>query len=78
MIASAGGSKVDPAWYLNLAANPDVHVQVRDRKFRARARTVTGPEREALWAQMEVIFPIFIEYKRVAEREIPLVVLDPV
>lgn len=77
VIASAGGAKAHPGWYLNLAAKPNVDVQVRERKFKARARTVSGAEREVLWTQMEGIFPVFIEYKRVAGREIPLVVLDP-
>ena len=77
VIASKGGSPTHPAWYLNLAANPDVEVQAMDRKFKARARTASGAERAALWKQMAAIFPRYEDYKQAAGREIPVVVLDP-
>ena len=52
IVASRGGHPHHPAWYLNLAADPDVRVQVASRRFRARARTATGEERAALWKDM--------------------------
>jgi deazaflavin-dependent oxidoreductase (nitroreductase family) len=45
-IAPKGGSDHDPQWYLNLVADPEVNVQIRDETFRANARTadaVTQP-----------------------------------
>src|SRR5262245_11851077 len=44
VVASKGGAPAHPAWYLNLEANPDVEVQVRADRFKARARTATSAE----------------------------------
>ena len=46
--------------------------------MRARARTATGAERTALWKQMAEIYPPYDDYqRRAAQREIPVVVLEP-
>jgi len=54
-----------------------VDVQVEARRFRARARTATGEERTALWSQMVEVYAPYTEYQGRAEREIPVVVLEP-
>src|SRR3569833_2615105 len=41
VVASKGGAPQPPAWYLNLQAQPEVEVQVKDDRFKARARTAT-------------------------------------
>jgi len=38
VVASKGGAPRHPAWYLNLVADPDVEIQVRDERIRAHAR----------------------------------------
>lgn len=53
-------------------------MQVRDDVFAARARTATGAERERLWREMAQVWPPYDEYQRKTDREIPVVVLDPV
>ena len=78
IIASKGGAPDHPGWYKNLLAHPEVKVQILARKFTAKARTATGAEREKLWDMMVSIFPLYSDYKKKAEREIPVVVLDPV
>lgn len=77
IVASKGGAPTHPAWYLNLCAQPEVDVQVEARRFRARAHTASGDERTALWNQMVGIYAPYTEYQGRAEREIPVVVLDP-
>lgn len=77
VVASKGGAPAHPAWYLNLTAHPEVAVQVGADKFRARARTASGAERSALWKQMAAIFPPYDDYQRRTQREIPVVVLEP-
>src|SRR5271154_1496429 len=42
IVASKGGAPTHPAWYLNLSANPEVHVQVKAEKFKARVYTAEG------------------------------------
>ncbi len=78
VVASKGGAPTHPAWYLNLDANPDVEVQVKADKFKARAHTVTGAERADLWARMVDIFAPYADYQKKTDRQIPLVVLKRV
>ncbi len=46
VVASKGGAEEHPAWYLNLSSEPEVTVQVRGDRFKARARTAAA-DREA-------------------------------
>ena len=78
VVASKGGAPQHPGWYLNLAAQPQVEVQVIDKRFRAKARTSTGTERARLWEKMATIYPPYNDYQKKTEREIPVVVLEPV
>ena len=42
-------------------------------------RNRTGSaERSQLWAQLEKIYPPYADYQKATEREIPVVVLDPI
>jgi proline iminopeptidase len=76
IVASKGGAPQHPGWYLNLAAKPEVEVQVLAQRFRAKARTATGAERARLWDKMAAIFPPYNAYQEKTEREIPVVVLE--
>ncbi len=79
IIASKGGAPEHPGWYRNLLANPEAEIQVGTRKIRVRARTTAGQERTTLWAKGVEIWPPFADYqKKAVNREIPLVVLDPI
>jgi len=53
-------------------------VQVGTEKFKARARTATGAERARLWQKALEFWPPYADYQKKTEREIPVVVLDPV
>jgi len=77
VVASKGGSQEQPAWYLNLEANPEVEIQVFDEVLPAVARTTIGEERERLWALMRQTWPAYDEYQTRTDREIPVVVLTP-
>ncbi|MFG3033738.1 nitroreductase/quinone reductase family protein [Streptomyces sp. NPDC048253] len=77
VVASKGGTDEDPAWFKNLRADPSVGVQVGGRRFTAHARVATPAERESLWPQMARIFPLYDEYARKTDREIPIVLLTP-
>jgi deazaflavin-dependent oxidoreductase (nitroreductase family) len=76
IVASKGGADQPPAWYLNLEADPDVEVQVKDERFKARARTATAEERRRLWPTMTAEWPDYDDYQKKTEREIPIVVLE--
>jgi len=76
IVASKGGAPRHPHWYLNLVADPNVEVQIKGERFRARARTAEGAERARLWRQMNVMWPHYEEYQQKTERVIPVVVLE--
>ena len=76
VVASKGGAKHHPDWYLNLQADPDVHVQVKADRCAARARTAEGEERVRLWERMAENWPAYDDYRQKTDREIPVVVLE--
>lgn len=76
IVASKGGSDEPPAWYLNLAAQPEVEVQVKGDRFRARARTANAEEKARMWKTMVAEWPSYDDYQESTEREIPVVVLE--
>jgi deazaflavin-dependent oxidoreductase (nitroreductase family) len=67
-----------PGWYRNILANPEVDVLAGTAKMKARARTATGEERARLWEKALEFWPPYADYQLKTEREIPVVVLDPV
>lgn len=76
VVASKGGAQKHPAWYLNLAATPEVQLQVGAEKFTAHARTATAEEKPALWRLMTAVWPDYDSYQKKTKREIPVVVLE--
>jgi deazaflavin-dependent oxidoreductase (nitroreductase family) len=73
------GQAVDPAWALNLRADPRATVTVGGRVLYVRARAVTGPERDRLWRLLVRLWPPYETYaERARGREIPLFRLEPV
>jgi deazaflavin-dependent oxidoreductase (nitroreductase family) len=78
VVASMGGMPMHPAWYHNLSADPEVEVQVKGDRFKARARTASDPEERArLWALVNVAWPNYDVYATRTDRVIPVVVLEP-
>src|SRR5215213_582922 len=77
IIASNGGASYHPAWYLNLRANPETRVLVKDRGLRVRAEDARGEEKRRLFARLVEAYPGHENYQRRTEREIPVVVLHP-
>jgi deazaflavin-dependent oxidoreductase (nitroreductase family) len=76
VIASKGGAPRHPDWYRNLVDRPEVGVQVKGDRFRARAKTAQGDERERLWKQMAEVWPDYDQYQQKTSRQIPVVVLE--
>ena len=78
IIASKGGAPTHPAWFVNLQANPTCDVQVAHEKFTARARVAEGAERQEIWDHMVTVYSPYTAYQAATEREIPVIVLEPV
>jgi deazaflavin-dependent oxidoreductase (nitroreductase family) len=77
LVASFGGDDRHPAWYLNLAANPDVEIEIDSSKRLMRARVADGAERTRLWDAVTAAHANYAGYQRKTDREIPVVVLSP-
>ena len=78
VVASAAGSARNPAWYLNLAKNPDqVWIEIAGRTVPVRAETLKGPERANAWADIVARAPGYAAYQEKTDREIPVVRLRP-
>lgn len=78
IVASKGGAPDHPGWYKNILANPEVELQVGTKTLKAKARTVSGAERAKLWDDAVKWWPSYVDYQKKTDREIPVVVLDPV
>ena len=78
VVASMGGAPRHPVWYLNLLADPTVTLQDGDQVFEMRARTASPEERRAWWPVATAAWPPYDEYQTRTDREIPVVLFDPV
>jgi deazaflavin-dependent oxidoreductase (nitroreductase family) len=76
VIASNIGAPRHPDWYLNLAANPQVTVEVGDEQYEAVATTAEGGERDRLWSMLKQNYPFFAEHEQKTDRQIPVVILS--
>ena len=76
-IVTAGnaGSGRNPAWYYNLAANPDVTVEVGPEVFKAVAVIADEAERGTLYDLFAAAYPQLDGYQAQTTRQIPVVIL---
>jgi deazaflavin-dependent oxidoreductase (nitroreductase family) len=77
VVASNGGSDAPPSWYLNVVSKPEVEVQIKGERFKARARDANAAEKGRMWQVMTSEWPAYDEYQQNTDREIPVVVLEP-
>jgi deazaflavin-dependent oxidoreductase (nitroreductase family) len=78
LVASNGGARNHPFWYLNLTAQPEVQVQVGADRFAARARPAGAEEKPRLWRLMVAIWPDYDRYQKRTSRDIPVVIVERV
>jgi deazaflavin-dependent oxidoreductase (nitroreductase family) len=76
VIASYGGRDRHPAWYLNLVAEPEVEVQVKRTRHRARAHTADPDERSSWWPRVVDAYGDYAVYQTRTDRVIPVVLLE--
>ena len=74
VIASNNGAADHPHWYLNLMENPQATAEVNGKTFEVRARTTEGDER----SRMGALVDYFERQQAKTEREIPVVLLEPI
>jgi deazaflavin-dependent oxidoreductase (nitroreductase family) len=72
-VAMNGWMEGDPAWWVNLQANPDASIELKGETIKVRARAATGHERERLWTLFPDNKP-FVDHRK---SETAIVVLEP-
>jgi len=78
VVASLGGAPKHPVWYLNLVADPRVSLQDGPELKDYLARVTTGTEKAEWWSKATAVWPDYDKYQASTDREIPLVILEPV
>ena len=74
VVASLAGAARHPAWFLNMAMNPDdIWVEVWTERFKVRGESLEGPERTEALARIATISPRYGTYQQKTDREIPIV-----
>ncbi len=78
VVASAGGSAQNPAWYHNIAAHPDqVWIEFGGKQTRVTPTQLEGDEREQAWQRITASQPRYAGYQRKTDRAIPVLRLAP-
>ncbi|PUB27663.1 deazaflavin-dependent oxidoreductase (nitroreductase family) [Promicromonospora sp. AC04] len=74
VVASAAGAAKHPAWYFNLAAQPDkARVVLAGEEFDVDAEELHGQEREHVWRQIASASAGFAQYETLTDRVIPVI-----
>jgi deazaflavin-dependent oxidoreductase (nitroreductase family) len=77
VVASAGGSAKNPAWYHNIAAHPDqVWVEFGGNDMRVTPTQLEGDARSQAWQQIIGSQPRYAGYQQKTDRAIPVVRLS--
>ena len=71
------GAPKPPVWVVNLEANPDCQVTVKNRTRDMTARRLEGQEREAAWEHMLQTWPNYAKYAERTDRQIKVFELTP-
>ncbi|HEY1419314.1 MAG TPA: nitroreductase/quinone reductase family protein [Candidatus Dormibacteraeota bacterium] len=78
IVASKSGAPTHPAWFVNLAKNPDkVWLEVGKRKFKAHVDSLQGAAREAAFERVVAVAPQYGKYPVKTDREIPVIRITP-
>jgi deazaflavin-dependent oxidoreductase (nitroreductase family) len=78
VFASAAGRPENPAWYHNLLVHPQVTAEIGSQTLSLSARVADDAERAPIWAEQKAAVPGFADYETKTDRQIPVVILEPV
>ena len=73
-----GWGAPEPAWWLNLQAQPQATVVLRDREFAVSGHAATGEERTRLWERWRQIDKKLDSFAALRPGETAVIVLRPV
>ena len=76
VFAGNRGTPINPGWYHNLVAHPDVTVELGTEKFEARATVVDSAEWDRLGSIQVQKIPSLAELQAKITRKVPVVLLE--
>jgi len=77
IVGSNNGAARDPAWWFNLQSDPEAQIELGAKTVAVRARAAEPRERAELWPLLIDFNPRYIHYRKMTERELPVVILSP-
>ena len=78
VLAMNGWDEGEPAWWLNLEANPSAVIRLKGEEQRAvRARRAEGDERERLWRRWAEVDEGLDAYAASRAADTPVVIFEP-
>ena len=78
VVASNAGASTNPAWFANMAKNPDdIWLKIGRRNLKVRGEMLTGAARLAALRRVAAISPQYGRYQEQTDREIPIIRLTP-
>jgi deazaflavin-dependent oxidoreductase (nitroreductase family) len=76
-MAMNGWGEADPAWWLNLQAQPDASVELADGTRLVRGRAAVGAEHAQLWARWQAMDANLDAFAARRSRPTAVVILEP-
>jgi deazaflavin-dependent oxidoreductase (nitroreductase family) len=76
VVGSNWGQEHDPAWALNLVANPRATVQIGRDRWDVVARVTEGEERAGLWTRLLEVWPAYDTYVERSGRDLKVFALE--
>ena len=76
-LAMNGWAEAEPAWWLNLQAQPDTVVEMKDGPRAVRGRAAEGEERDRLWARWRELSDDYDAWAAMRSGRTAVVVLEP-
>jgi deazaflavin-dependent oxidoreductase (nitroreductase family) len=77
VFGSNSGETSDPHWVQNLRTHPRTTAEIGTDTVEVVARVAEGDERTEIWERQKANIPQFGEYETTANRDIPVVILEP-
>jgi len=77
VITSNAGRDRQPAWWLNLQADPDAEIEIGKQRRAVRARRAPKSTFDRLWPRFVAGLRNYEAYRRRTDRELVIVLLTP-
>ena len=77
IFGTSHGSTKDPDWVRNIAANPNIEIEIKGERRKVHATLLDDPERTRIWTTWSDRAPTLRDTAARAARPIPVVKLAP-